>query len=133
MNAHRFAGALASIAALAVSACAITADGLEMNSADGSTVVANMKAVLTPDEITLSGSEKRRMYEGSEAREYRVCVKSQAESALMKVISDGKDLEVLPGGCEFVTGRRISATPARPLEAGTCIVLTFHHERPEKR
>jgi hypothetical protein len=89
----------------------------------------DLKAAVMPDEIVLTGTEMKSLYDGAKAREYRVCVKSGKESAPMKVVADGDDLIVSPGGCEFVTGRRISATPAQPLAGRMHIVATFHHEK----
>lgn len=98
---------------------------------DGETT-EKMKAAVTPGEFMLTGSEVKKIHSGKEAREYRICVKAEKESAPMKVIADGKDTTLQPGDCKNVTGKKIEATPAQPLTGSAYIVATFHHEKPTK-
>jgi len=113
------------IAAFSVSAIRAPAMG-----ADLSVVFDGVKAAATPDEITLTGSESKRLYVGENPREYRVCVKWERRSAPLRVTADGRDWTLKPGDCEFVTGKRIHATPAQPLRGTAHIVATFHYEKP---
>lgn len=89
-----------------------------------------IKAALKPGEFVLTGSEVKTLHSSKdEAREYRVCVKAQKETAPMKVMADDMQETVQPGECKNVSGKRIVATPAEPLSGSAHIVGTYHHEK----
>ncbi|HEU4653611.1 MAG TPA: hypothetical protein VFS47_06470 [Steroidobacteraceae bacterium] len=96
-------------------------------SEDTSPTVDKMKAAVTPGEIVLTGNQVKKIHEGREAREYRVCVKTEADAAPMKVTYDGEQSVLMPGDCQNIVGRKIDASPQKPLSGKTHIVATFEH------
>jgi hypothetical protein len=91
-----------------------------------------LKAAVTPGEFVLTGSEVKTIHSGKSAREYRVCVKAEKDSAPMKVMADGKEETLQPGDCKAVSGKKIVAAPAQTLTGSAHIVATYHHEKPTK-
>ncbi len=45
-----------------------------------------------PGEMVLAGNEMKKIHEGTEAKDYRVCVKNEKDAASAKVTFDGKQL-----------------------------------------
>lgn len=89
--------------------------------------VDKMKAAVTPGELVLTGSEVKKMHEGKEAKEYRICVKTEKDAAPMKVMYDGQETVLKPGECKDVSGKKIDAMPEHALTGSAHIVATFHH------
>lgn len=94
--------------------------------ADTPAAIDKMKAAVTPGEIALTGSEVKNIHNGKEAKEYRVCVKTEAEAAPLRLRYDGQEAVLKPGDCKDVTGKIIDATPAQALTGKAHIVATFH-------
>ena len=94
--------------------------------ADTPAVVDKMKAAVTPGEIVFTGSEVKRIHEGKEAKEYRVCVKTARDAAPLRLLYDGQQAILKPGDCKDVVGKNIDATPAQALTGSAHIVATFH-------
>lgn len=113
--------------ALSMIAATILLGSSAVFAADTPAVVDKMKAAVTPGEIALTGSEVKRIHEGKEAKEYRVCVKTEKEAAPMKLMYDGQEAIIKPGDCKDVAGKTIEATPAHALTGSAHIVATFHH------
>lgn len=93
---------------------------------DTSATADTMKAAVTPGELVLTGSEVKNIHEGKEAKEYRVCVKTETQAAPMRVIYDGQEVALKPGDCTEVSGK-IDVTPEHALTGKAHIVATFHH------
>ncbi|HEY6645096.1 hypothetical protein [Povalibacter sp.] len=49
--------------------------------ADTPAAVDEIKAAVTPGEIALTGSETKTIHKGSEAKKYRICVKTEKDAA----------------------------------------------------
>ncbi len=94
---------------------------------DTSPTVDKMKAAVTPGEIVLTGNQVKKIHDGREAREYRVCVKTETDAAAMRVTYDGEQSVLMPGDCQNVVGKKIDASPQKPLSGKTHIVATFEH------
>jgi hypothetical protein len=100
-----------------------------VQAANPATFLGDLKAAVIPGEVMLSGDDRKIVYDGGESREYRICVKAGRRSATLRVTADAKEWTLHPGDCDFVRGRRISATPAQPLHGNSRIVATFQHEK----
>jgi hypothetical protein len=100
--------------------------------ADTPETLEKMKAAVTPGEFVLTGSEVKKIHQGKEAREYRICVKAEKEAAPMKVMYDGQTATLSPGDCRDISGKKIEATPAQALSGSAHIVATYHHEKKKK-
>jgi len=94
---------------------------------DTSATADKMKAAVTPGELVLTGSEVKNIHEGKEAKEYRVCVKTETQAAPMRVMYDGQEVALKPGDCTEVSGKKIDVTPEHALTGKAHIVATFHH------
>ncbi len=88
-----------------------------------------IKAAVTPGELVLTGSEVKNIHKGQEAKEYRVCVKTETEAAPMKVMYDGEEAVLKPGDCKEISGKKIDVTPEHALTGKAHIVATFHHTK----
>ena len=97
--------------------------------AETSATVDKMKAAVTPGEFVLTGSEVKRIHEGKQARDYKICVKAEKDAAPMNVTYDGQSVTVPVGDCKDVVGKRIEAMPAEALSGSAHIVATFHHHQ----
>lgn len=95
--------------------------------ADTPAVVDKMKAAVMPGEVAITGSEVKKIHDGKEAKEYRVCVKTEKDAAPMKLRYDGQEAVLKPGDCKEVAGKMIEATAAQALTGSAHIVATFHH------
>jgi hypothetical protein len=94
---------------------------------DTSATADKMMAAVTPGELVLTGSEVKNIHKGKEAKEYRVCVKTETQSAPMKVMYDGQEVALNPGDCKEVIGKKIDVTPEHALTGKAHIVATFHN------
>jgi len=113
--------------AFTLAAIAIALFSSSMFAADTSETVDKLKAAVTPGEIVLTGSDVKKIHEGKDAREYRVCVKTEKDAAPMKLLYDGREAILKPGDCKDVSGKKIDATPEHALTGSAHIVATFHH------
>jgi hypothetical protein len=111
---------------LSMMAAGILLGSTAVVAADTTAMVDKMKAAVTPGEIVLTGSEVKKIHEGKDASEYRVCVKAEKEAAPMKLTYDGQEAVLKPGDCKEIMGKDINATPAQALSGSAHIVATFH-------
>lgn len=84
-----------------------------------------LKAVVTPGEIAITGTNVKTLHNGP-AKTWRICVKPDIDSESLKLSVDTTDALIKPGDCVEVTGRQITATSAEPLGKHGHIVVTFH-------
>jgi len=98
------------------------------HTAESAKVLEEIAAAMSPEVVMLTRDGRKILYSGREPQSYRVCVKRERDSGVMKVISDGKVTLLHPGDCDFVFGKRIVAMPSEPLAPNARIVATFEKD-----